>query len=132
MNNYNVNNNYNNNKHIIMLKDRDVEVLYAIEFSCSSETNQTTKGKEKRDKYSDFIFDVDRRHPGFPIKVALIVGIKADFLEELNNAPPPTCKQNSKILLEASLGRLHPFWKQYLEMSSRSPVLVQNRCFMTS
>lgn len=78
-----------------MLEDQDLILL-------PSGTNTATKNRRKRDKYPNFMVDVGQEHPGFAIKlIVLIAGclgrIKTDFLRELNIIP--TSERNPKVLV---------------------------------
>lgn len=57
------------NKRDIVLKNRENSVICVIDFSCPSKTDIATKGREKRDKYRDFIFDIGHQQPGFVKKI---------------------------------------------------------------
>jgi len=88
----------------ITLFDLEHKVIYLVEFSAPAERNIIIKEDEKHLKYQDLMFELRRLHPGFAVRLVILIigvlgGINTTFLGSLSVLPH--CKKQSKYLADA-------------------------------
>ena len=89
------------NKPDITLLDLRTKEIFVIEFSCPAEININNKEIEKRDKYRDLIFELEKLYPGYKVKLVVLIigslgGMKPNFVKELETVP--VCRTQSVML----------------------------------
>ena len=103
------------NKPDMVLFDLHLKTITVIEFSCPADTNMDRKEMEKKSKYKDLMFELQRMYPGHTVRIAVLLvgvlgGMKQSFLGELKIipscsaiAPSLACRIQKAVIL----GSLH-------------------------